>query len=71
MKLSELKQHLKEIELTNIEDLDVAFQITQEGKPIYVYFNTCTLYLEDKLIAFSIEGRVVQIFKKSISPKGE
>ena len=67
MKLNELKESL-ELAITHIppgEDIDVAFEICDESAyPRYVYFNICTIYPNNRLIVFSIEGNVVEIFRK-------
>ncbi len=74
MKLSELKVSLEQaitaIYLEESEgDIDVAFEVSDEsGHPRYIYFNMCTAYTEDRLIVFSIEGPVTEIFGRNTSP---
>ena len=53
-------------------DIEVAFEVRDEaGRLRHVYFNLCTVYTESRVVVFSLEGPVTQIFRTPIVPEGE
>ena len=63
MYLRELEEHLDRAKklLSPNDDIQVAFCIRDEkGKQRYICFNVVTIYTEDKLISFSIEGPITE-----------
>ena len=73
MELKEVQQYLEAAsELISPDavgdDINVAFEVQDEtGRPRYVHFNICTVYTESRLIVFSLEGPVVEIFHMPIA----
>ena len=69
MKLIEFEQYFagaKEI-LGADEDIEVAFCVRDEnGKARHICFNIVTVYIENKLISFSIEGPAVEIWQTEV-----
>ena len=72
MTLKDVQEYLKLAEETILpdaigDDIEVAFEVCSEaGKPRYVCFNVCTVYIESRLVVFSLEGSVVEIYHTKI-----
>ena len=73
MELKAVQQYLKQAAELIVpdeigDDIEVAFEIpSDEGKPRYYCFNVCTIYPNPRLVVFSMEGPVVEVFRTAIT----